>query len=109
MKLVLASSNAGKLAELRDLLGDAIMMSGNSACALGAIYGGATVAAWYPITPSTSVVDAFAKYAEKLRVDKETGKKNFAIVQAEDELAAMGMVEGMTAAMGQIDAILVEG
>jgi 2-oxoglutarate/2-oxoacid ferredoxin oxidoreductase subunit alpha len=80
--------------ERRDLVGDAIMMSGNSACALGAIYGGATVAAWYPITPSTSVVDAFAKYAEKLRVDKETGKKNFAIVQAEDELAAMGMVQG---------------
>jgi 2-oxoglutarate ferredoxin oxidoreductase subunit alpha len=80
--------------ERRDLLGDAIMMSGNSACALGAIYGGATVAAWYPITPSTSVVDAFAKYAEKLRVCKETGKKNFAIVQAEDELAAIGMVLG---------------
>lgn len=80
--------------ERRDLLGDAIMMSGNSACALGAIYGGATVAAWYPITPSTSVVDAFAKYAEKLRVDPATGKKNFAIVQAEDELAAMGMVQG---------------
>jgi 2-oxoglutarate/2-oxoacid ferredoxin oxidoreductase subunit alpha len=80
--------------ERRDLIGDAIMMSGNSACALGAIYGGATVAAWYPITPSTSVVDAFAKYAEKLRVDRETGKKNFAIVQAEDELAAIGMVIG---------------
>src|SRR5215213_5773163 len=80
--------------ERRDLLKDAIMMSGNSACALGAIYGGATVAAWYPITPSTSVVDAFAKYAEKLRVDRETGKKNFAIVQAEDELAAIGMVLG---------------
>jgi len=80
--------------ERRDLVGDSIMMSGNSACALGAIYGGATVAAWYPITPSTSVVDAFSKYAEKLRVDKETGKKNFAIVQAEDELAAIGMVLG---------------
>src|SRR5215203_5514244 len=80
--------------ERRDLLGDAIMMSGNSACALGAIYGGATAAAWYPITPSTSVVDAFAKYAEKLRVCQETGKKNFAIVQAEDELAAIGMVLG---------------
>lgn len=80
--------------ERRDLIGDAIMMSGNSACALGAIYGGATVAAWYPITPSTSVVDAFAKYAEKLRIDRETGKKNFAIVQAEDELAAIGMVLG---------------
>jgi 2-oxoglutarate ferredoxin oxidoreductase subunit alpha len=80
--------------ERRDLIGNAIMMTGNSACALGAIYGGATVAAWYPITPSTSVVDAFSKYAEKYRTDKETGKKNFAIVQAEDELAAIGMVLG---------------
>ncbi|HEY0429417.1 MAG TPA: 2-oxoacid:acceptor oxidoreductase subunit alpha [Pyrinomonadaceae bacterium] len=80
--------------ERRDLLGDSILLNGNTACALGAIYGGATVAAWYPITPSTSVVDAFGKYAEKLRVDKETGKKNFAIVQAEDELAAIGMVIG---------------
>lgn len=80
--------------ERRDLVGDAIMIDGNTACALGAIYGGATVAAWYPITPSTSVVDAFSKYAEKLRIDKETGKKNFAIVQAEDELAAIGMVIG---------------
>jgi 2-oxoglutarate/2-oxoacid ferredoxin oxidoreductase subunit alpha len=78
----------------RDLLGDKILMTGNSACGLGAIYGGATVAAWYPITPSTSVVDAFFKYAEKYRTDKETGKKNFAIVQAEDELAAIGMVLG---------------
>ena len=80
--------------ERRDLLKNSIMINGNTACALGAIYGGATVAAWYPITPSTSVVDAFTKYAEKLRVDKETGKKNFAIVQAEDELAAIGMVIG---------------
>jgi 2-oxoglutarate ferredoxin oxidoreductase subunit alpha len=80
--------------ERRELVKDSIMMTGNTACALGAIYAGATVAAWYPITPSTSVVDAFAKYAEKLRVDKTTGKKNFAIVQAEDELAAIGMVIG---------------
>ena len=80
--------------ERRDLVADAIMISGNTACALGAIYAGATVAAWYPITPSTSVVDAFGKYANKLRVDKETGKKNFAIVQAEDELAAIGIVIG---------------
>ncbi|MGX9353242.1 2-oxoacid:acceptor oxidoreductase subunit alpha [Shimia sp. W99] len=71
-----------------------ILMNGNTAAALGAIYGGATVAAWYPITPSTSVVDAFAKYAERMRIDAGTGKKNFAIVQAEDELAAMGMVIG---------------
>lgn len=80
--------------ERRDLIGDRILIGGNTACALGAIYGGATVAAWYPITPSTSVVDYFTKYAEKYRVDKETGKKNFAIVQAEDELAAIGMVLG---------------
>jgi 2-oxoglutarate/2-oxoacid ferredoxin oxidoreductase subunit alpha len=80
--------------ERRDLLGDKILYGGNSACALGAIYAGATVAAWYPITPSTSVVDAFAKYCAKYRVDPETGKNNYAIVQAEDELAAIGMVMG---------------
>lgn len=80
--------------EARDLLGDKILYSGNSGCALGAIYAGATVAAWYPITPSTSVVDAFAKYCSKYRVDTETGKNNYAIVQAEDELAAIGMVMG---------------
>jgi 2-oxoglutarate ferredoxin oxidoreductase subunit alpha len=80
--------------ERRDLLVDKILYSGNSACGLGAVYAGATVAAWYPITPSTSVVDAFAKYAAKYRVDPETGKNNYAIVQAEDELAAIGMVMG---------------
>src|SRR4029078_11772671 len=80
--------------ERRDLLGDKILYGGNSACALGAIYAGATVAAWYPITPSTSVVDAFAKYCTKYRVNAETGKNNYAIVQAEDELAAIGMVMG---------------
>ncbi|MEM7461584.1 MAG: 2-oxoacid:acceptor oxidoreductase subunit alpha [Pseudomonadota bacterium] len=71
-----------------------ILMNGNTAAALGAIYGGATVAAWYPITPSTSVVEAFSKYAERLRIDPGTGKKNFAILQAEDELAAMGIAIG---------------
>ncbi|MBK9153065.1 MAG: 2-oxoacid:acceptor oxidoreductase subunit alpha [Chloracidobacterium sp.] len=80
--------------ERRDLLDDKILYSGNSACALGAIYAGATVAAWYPITPSTSVVDAFASYCAKYRVDPETGRNNYAIVQAEDELAAIGMVMG---------------
>lgn len=80
--------------ERRDAVGDQILFDGNSACALGAIYAGATVAAWYPITPSTSVVDAFTKYAAKYRVDPVTGKKNYAIVQAEDELAAIGMVMG---------------
>ena len=71
-----------------------IFVDGNESAALGAIYGGATVCAWYPITPSTSVAEAFEKHALKLRLDKETGKKNFAIVQAEDELAALGMVIG---------------
>ena len=80
--------------ERRDLIGNKILIDGNSACGLGAVYGGATVVAWYPITPSTSVVEAFESYAEDLRIDQETGKKNFAIVQAEDELAALGMVIG---------------
>ncbi|MCX6353078.1 MAG: 2-oxoacid:acceptor oxidoreductase subunit alpha [Bacteroidetes bacterium] len=80
--------------ERRDLVKDAILMDGNSACGLGAVYAGATVCAWYPITPSTSVAEAFEMYAEQFRVDKETGRKNFAIVQAEDELAAIGMVIG---------------
>ncbi len=71
-----------------------ILMNGNTAAALGAIYGGATVAAWYPITPSTSVIDAFSKYAQRMRIDPGTGKKNFAILQAEDEIAAMGIVVG---------------
>lgn len=78
----------------RDLVGNYIMSDGNSACGLGAIYGGATVCAWYPITPSTSVAEAFESYANQLRINPETGEKNFAIVQAEDELAAMGMVIG---------------
>jgi 2-oxoglutarate ferredoxin oxidoreductase subunit alpha len=77
-----------------DKVGNRILVDGNTACGLGAVYGGATVAAWYPITPSTSVVDAFDKYANRLRVDAGTGEKNFAIMQAEDELAAMGMVIG---------------
>src|SRR5690606_33870474 len=56
--------------------------------------GGATVMAWYPITPSTSVADSFESYCQSLRVDPETGKHNYAVVQAEDELAAIGMVIG---------------
>ncbi len=80
--------------ERRDNVGDKIMMDGNEACGLGAVYAGATVAGWYPITPSTSVVDAFAKYAKRLRIDPGTGRKKYAIAQAEDELAAIGMVIG---------------
>ncbi len=71
-----------------------IMMDGNTACGLGAVYGGATVMAWYPITPSTSVADAFEQYCSELRIDKETGKHNYAVIQAEDELAAIGVVIG---------------
>ena len=70
-----------------------IMVDGNTAAALGAIYGGATVCAWYPITPSTSLAEAFERYCNQLRVGKD-GTRNFAILQAEDELAAMGMVIG---------------
>lgn len=77
-----------------DKVGDNILLDGNTALGLGAIYGGATVAAWYPITPSTSVVDAFEKYAKRLRIDPGTGRRNYAILQAEDELAAIGMVVG---------------
>ena len=77
-----------------DQIGDKIMISGNAAAAIGAIYGGATVCAWYPITPSTSVAEAFEQYANKLRIDEETGQKKFAIIQAEDELAAIGIVIG---------------
>jgi 2-oxoglutarate ferredoxin oxidoreductase subunit alpha len=77
-----------------DSVGDQIFTDGNSAAALGLLYGGATVAAWYPITPSTSVPEAFQKYCEKFRVDAATGQNRFAIVQAEDELASIGMVVG---------------
>lgn len=82
--------------ERRNLLGDSIMVDGNLGCGLGAVYAGATVVAWYPITPSTSVAEAYAQYARVHRVDPETGKHRYAIVQAEDELAAIGMVLGAT-------------
>ncbi|MBX9776394.1 MAG: 2-oxoacid:acceptor oxidoreductase subunit alpha [Xanthobacteraceae bacterium] len=77
-----------------DKVGDRIFMEGNSAAALGAVYGGATVCAWYPITPSSSLADAFTSYCRRLRVDPETKKMNVAIVQGEDELASMGIVVG---------------
>ncbi|MBP6185755.1 MAG: 2-oxoacid:acceptor oxidoreductase subunit alpha [Saprospiraceae bacterium] len=78
----------------RDALGGKMMIDGNTATALGALYAGATVAAWYPITPSTSVMDAFAAYCEEYRKDQVSGKNKYAIVQAEDELASIGMVIG---------------
>ncbi|SEB16019.1 2-oxoacid:acceptor oxidoreductase subunit alpha [Variovorax sp. YR216] len=77
-----------------DKVGDRIFVDGNSAAALGCVYGGATVAAWYPITPSSSVAEAFQKYCSKFRVDAATGQQRFAIVQAEDEIASIGMVVG---------------
>ena len=76
------------------MLGDRIMIDGNTAAALGALYGGATVCAWYPITPSTSVAEAFERYANQLRIDRDSGQRKFAIIQAEDELAAIGIVIG---------------
>jgi 2-oxoglutarate/2-oxoacid ferredoxin oxidoreductase subunit alpha len=77
-----------------DAVGDRVFIDGNSASALGAVYGGATVCAWYPITPSTALAEAFMKYCRRLRMDKETGKAKFAIVQGEDELASIGIVLG---------------
>ncbi|MBB1075178.1 2-oxoacid:acceptor oxidoreductase subunit alpha [Rhodoferax sp. 4810] len=77
-----------------DKVGDQIFTDGNSAAGLGLVYGGATVAAWYPITPSTSIPEAFQKYCQKFRVDPATGQNKFAIVQAEDELASIGMAIG---------------
>jgi 2-oxoglutarate ferredoxin oxidoreductase subunit alpha len=71
-----------------------IMITGNEATGLGCLYAGATVGAWYPITPSTGVMDSFTKYCERFRIDPETGEKRFLIIQAEDELAAAGMVLG---------------
>src|SRR5437016_10270484 len=75
-------------------VGDKIFLDGNSAAALGCVYGGATVCAWYPITPSSSLAEAFTFYCSKLRVDKATAKNKFAIIQAEDELASIGIVIG---------------
>ena len=77
-----------------DAVGERIFIDGNSAAALGCVYGGATVAAWYPITPSSSMAEAFAKHCGKYRVERETGRHRYAIVQAEDELASIGIVIG---------------
>ncbi|WP_315835251.1 2-oxoacid:acceptor oxidoreductase subunit alpha [Bradyrhizobium prioriisuperbiae] len=77
-----------------DKVGDRILIEGNAAAALGAVYGGATVCAWYPITPSSSLAEGFAKYCGKFRHDPETKQARYAIVQAEDEIASIGMVIG---------------
>jgi 2-oxoglutarate/2-oxoacid ferredoxin oxidoreductase subunit alpha len=76
-----------------DRVGERIFVDGNTAAGLGCVYGGATVCAWYPITPSTSVAEAFEKYCRKFRTTPE-GEKKYAIVQAEDEIASIGMVVG---------------
>jgi 2-oxoglutarate/2-oxoacid ferredoxin oxidoreductase subunit alpha len=78
----------------RDAVRDRIFIDGNSASGLGAVYGGATVCAWYPITPSTSLAEAYQAYCRRFRVDRETGQHRYAFVQAEDELASIGMVVG---------------
>ena len=80
--------------ERMDATKDWILLDGNSACGLGAVFAGATVGAWYPITPSTSLMEAFKEYAERYRVDKESGRRKYCLIQAEDELAAAGMVFG---------------
>ena len=85
IRLKVARSNA---------VGDRIFIDGNSAAALGAVYGGATVAAWYPITPSTSMAEAFQRYCRRFRVDPATQKNRYAIIQGEDELASIGIVIG---------------
>jgi len=77
-----------------DANGDKILIDGNTATALGALYAGCTVAAWYPITPATSVMESFRSLCQRYRKDPKTGKNNFAILQAEDELAAIGIVIG---------------
>jgi 2-oxoglutarate ferredoxin oxidoreductase subunit alpha len=80
--------------EKMDTTSDKVLIDGNTATALGCVYAGATVAAWYPITPSTSVMDAFRMFCDQYRRDPETGKSNCLIIQAEDELSAIGMVIG---------------
>src|SRR6267154_2832175 len=77
-----------------DKVGERIFMNGNDAAALGCVFGGATVAAWYPITPSSSLAEAFATHCNRYRRDPETKKKRYAIIQAEDELASIGIVIG---------------
>src|SRR5260370_3324258 len=80
--------------ERRDKVGDRIFVSGNDAAALGAVYGGATVCAWYPITPSSSLAEAFQAHCQRLRRDPESKDRRYAIIQAEDELASIGIVIG---------------
>ncbi|RVT83842.1 2-oxoacid:acceptor oxidoreductase subunit alpha [Inhella crocodyli] len=90
----LAQQGLGLRVQRANAVGDRIFVEGNAATALGMVYGGATVCAWYPITPSTSVAEAFQAYCKQFRTDPETGEVKAAIVQAEDEIAAIGMILG---------------
>ena len=80
--------------ERMDATKDSILIDGNTAASLGCVYAGATVGAWYPITPSTSMMEGFKSFCQKFRKDPETGKHRYVIIQAEDELAAIGIVIG---------------
>jgi 2-oxoglutarate ferredoxin oxidoreductase subunit alpha len=80
--------------EKMDATAGHVIIDGNTAAALGCVYAGATVGAWYPITPSTSLMDAYKSFCDRLRIDPETGRKNYIMIQAEDELASIGMVIG---------------
>ena len=90
----LAAQPVGLQVLRRDRVGQRIFIDGNAAAALGCVYGGATVCAWYPITPSSSLAESFQAYCKKLRHDPATGAANYAIVQAEDEIASIGIVTG---------------
>jgi 2-oxoglutarate/2-oxoacid ferredoxin oxidoreductase subunit alpha len=87
-------SGIGLSVRRADAVGDRIFMEGNAAAALGMVYGGASVCAWYPITPSSSLAEAFQKYCQKLRKDSASGEQRYAIIQAEDEIASIGIVIG---------------
>jgi 2-oxoglutarate ferredoxin oxidoreductase subunit alpha len=89
----LAKNHPYRVAPMNETEG-LIMMTGNEAAALGAVFGGVTFAAWYPITPSTSVIDSLDSYLQQMRRDPQTGEATYAVIQAEDELSAIGMVIG---------------
>ncbi len=92
----LTKSDLYRLQPMSGKTDGSLLMDGNNAAALGCVMGGCTVAAWYPITPSSSLCESFISYCDRFRVDKDSGERKAAIIQAEDELAAIGMVFGAT-------------
>ncbi|TMD52038.1 MAG: 2-oxoacid:acceptor oxidoreductase subunit alpha [Chloroflexi bacterium] len=90
----LQKQDAHRLVPMQGKTDGLILVEGNQAAALGCLMGGCTVASWYPITPSSSLCEYIGTYADRFRVDPETGEKRIAVVQAEDELAALGMAIG---------------